>query len=206
MSRACVAHLQDDHTRFVQIFPLLEGWIQMAESATAPAAAQWQQARAVLDSFIRDVTLHLGKEEQVLFPVLEAYLPSDVGPLAVLRGEHSDIRAQFHRLQEAIVVLCREPDNPHAAASFTQAGRALRQLVYDHLYKEDRVLYPMVARFLEPERDAHLLQQMEALRASAESVAPEQFGNNPMGSAHAATEPLPRCPEGARPCRSIDKS
>ncbi|MCL6482226.1 MAG: hemerythrin domain-containing protein [Firmicutes bacterium] len=173
MSRACIAHLQDDHARFVQSFPVLEGWIQMAESATTSPAAQWQQARAGLEAFVRDVTLHMDKEEQVLFPVLEAYLPRDVGPLAVLRGEHSEIRARFRQLQTAIAVLCREPDNRHAAAGFTQAGRALRQLVYDHLYKEDRVLYPMVARFLEPERDAHLLQQLEAFHVSAESVAPE---------------------------------
>ncbi|MCL6565613.1 MAG: hemerythrin domain-containing protein [Acidobacteriia bacterium] len=206
MSRACVAHLQEDHTRFAQMLATLEGWVQKAESAMPAEAAQWQQARTMLESFIRDVTLHISKEEQVLFPVLEAYLPRDIGPLAVLRGEHSDIRAQFRRLQEAIVVLCREPESRHAAASFARAGHALRQLVYDHLYKEDRVLYPMIARFLEPERDAHLLQQMQALHASAESVAPETLKDHTMGSARSSTEPTPRCPEGARPCPSIDKN
>ncbi len=206
MSRACVARLQEDHTRFVQMLAALEGWVQRAESAMPTEAAQWQQARTMLESFIRDVSLHISKEEQVLFPVLEAYLPRDVGPLAVLRGEHSDIRAQFRRLLEALVVLCREPDNRYAAASFAQAGHAIQQLVYDHLYKEDRVLYPMIARFLEPERDAHLLQQMQALQASAEFVAYEILENHTMGSARTSSEPTPRCPEGARPCPSIDKN
>lgn len=206
MSRACIAYLQEDHTRFVQMLARLEAWVQMAESAMSTEVAPWQQVRTLLESFIRDVTLHIGKEEQVLFPVLEAYLPRDIGPLAVLRGEHSDIRAQFRRLLEAIIVLCHDPDDRSAAASFARAGHAIRQLVYDHLYKEDRVLYPMIARFLEPERDAHLLQQMQALHASAEFVAPETLENHTMGSARASTEPTPRCPEGARPCRSIDKS
>jgi iron-sulfur cluster repair protein YtfE (RIC family) len=33
----------------------------------------------------------------------------------------------------------------------------------NHIYKEERVLFPMVARFLPSDLDAHLLRQMEAM-------------------------------------------
>jgi hemerythrin-like domain-containing protein len=41
----------------------------------------------------------------------------------------------------------------------------LLRLIQDHLYKENRVLFPMVARFLSPERDAALLERMRAIDA-----------------------------------------
>jgi len=33
----------------------------------------------------------------------------------------------------------------------------------DYIYKEGMILFPMVARFLSPERDAQLLQQMKVI-------------------------------------------
>jgi iron-sulfur cluster repair protein YtfE (RIC family) len=170
MSEQCVRHLQAEHARFMEAFAALEEWLRKAQAATPLSQQEWQQARERFESFAREVALHIRKEEQVLFPALEAYLPRDVGPLAVLRGEHRDISGHLGNLLESLGVLASEPENRRAGQSFLNAGRAMLQLVYDHLYKENRVLFPMVARFLSPERDTHLLQQMEILSASQNSV------------------------------------
>lgn len=170
MSDECVRHLQAEHARFVETFAALENWLQKTQAVAPLSQKDWQQARELFEPFARDVALHIRKEEQVLFPVLEAYLPRDVGPLAVLRGEHRDISGHLGNLLESLGVLVSEPENRRARQSFLNAGHAILQLVYDHLYKEDRVLLPMVARFLSPERDAHLLQQMETLSVSQSPV------------------------------------
>ena len=48
---------------------------------------------------------------------------------------------------------------------FQRAGRAALQTQRNHLYKEEVVLFPMVARFLSPDRDALLLRQLQVLPA-----------------------------------------
>ncbi len=169
MSENSIRHLQAEHAHFVKAIGALEDWLQKAQATPPLQQVDWQEARRLFEPFARDVALHIRKEEQVLFPVLEAYLPKDVGPLAVLRGEHRDISGYLSCLLEALGVLVSEPENRRATQSFATAGRAILQLVYDHLYKEDRVLLPMVARFLSPERDSHLLQRMEALAAVVNS-------------------------------------
>jgi hemerythrin-like domain-containing protein len=55
-------------------------------------------------------------------------------------------------------------ETPRAAIeSLREYGDAMVRIVRDHIYKEDRVLFPMVARFLSVERDTHLLAQMEEI-------------------------------------------
>lgn len=120
--------------------------------------------------FYRGVVLaHIRKEEEVLFPALEAYLPRDTGPLAVLRGEHREISACFERLCQlgrsfsAGAQPVANPADQERFNEFSRIGRGLVKLLDDHIYKEDRVLFPMVARFLTAERDAHILEQMETI-------------------------------------------
>lgn len=85
-----------------------------------------------------------------------------MGPLAVLRGEHRELRQHFEKLRTTSGAMEAWDGTPATLQTFLQHGRALAQLMRDHIYKEDRILFPMVAKFLSGVRDAYLLREMEA--------------------------------------------
>lgn len=85
----------------------------------------------------RDLALHLRKEEEAYFPALEAYLPANSGPLAVMLMDHNELR----KLEEEF---------PQHAGEFIEVLRA-------HIQKEDHVLFPFAEqRFTPEQRDAVL--------------------------------------------------
>ena len=171
MPDLAVQHLLRDHREGEKAVALIEELL--AAQAGNP---QWDAARrelfAQIVHFFEDVVIdHVQKEEQVLFPALESFLPREMGPLAVLRGEHREICAHFRRLCELGGMLSLGKVDAPLRQEFERVARATVQLTRDHIYKEDRVLFPMIARFLTPERDAFLLHEMEALDAAGKGAA-----------------------------------
>lgn len=162
MSDLAVHHLLREHREIEQTLVRLETLLD--EKDVAP---QWtpqfsEDFQWLLQGLGELVERHIRKEEQVLFPALEAYLPHDTGPLSVLRGEHADAREMLRLLRRAVVLQASGKEQPEALEAVETYGRGLVQVARDHYYKEDRVLFPMVTRFLSPERDAELLRQLEA--------------------------------------------
>jgi len=165
MSDLSVQYLSKDHRQCESVQAELAFLLEALDHG-APWSFSCAEQFENVCCFYRGVVLaHIRKEEEVFFPVLEAYLPRDTGPLAVLRGEHREICAFFERLCEISRSLTPGERGTSALEEFMHKGRALGRLVGDHLYKEDRVLFPMVARFLSPDRDARLLEEMQAIGA-----------------------------------------
>ncbi len=161
MNELSITHLLRDHRETEKITILLQA---LLDAPSIPWSEEWNGVyESVCRFFDRDVFCHIRKEDEALFPVLEEFLPRDVGPLAVLRGEHADIATYFAQMRHAGDALRRGTQNPTATEDFQRNGRQLLVLLKDHIYKEDRVLYPMVARFLSAEQDRHILDQMEAI-------------------------------------------
>jgi hemerythrin-like domain-containing protein len=97
---------------------------------------------------------HHGKEEDVLFTTLRARgMPTHVGPVAVMLGEHEEGRALVRRMAAAL----QAPD----AAAFAEAAEVFISLLRDHIAKEDGVLFPMAESVLRPEDRVAVLQQFE---------------------------------------------
>lgn len=171
VSKRCVEHLLSDHREGEKIMNELESLLETPcpEHCWSPARAE--NFSRIARFFEEIVLAHMRKEEEVLFPALEAYLPRDVGPLAVLRGEHLELLHLFERLLAAGRLLSAGEGDAQVCAEFERVGRAIIQGFRDHVYKEDRVLFPMIGRFLTPERDAYLLEQMLRMGARATSQA-----------------------------------
>ena len=170
MPDLAVQHLLRDHREAEKAVAQIEELL--SAQAKSP---QWDAARrelfANIGHFFEDVVIdHVQKEERVLFPALESFLPHDMGPLAVLRGEHREICAHFRRLCELGGVLALGKTEPALLEEFERVARATVQLTRDHIYKEDRILFPMIARFLSPERDAFLLREMEEMASAGKGV------------------------------------
>ena len=132
---------------------------RLLEPAEDHARAQrWDEAGECVHRFLDALALHLDKEEQVLFPALEAVAGPGFGPTLVMRGEHDGMRELLDRLQEAIAQ--RDMDE------FISSIDTLTILIGQHNMKEERVLYPMTARLL-PDADG----MIEAMDAHGANVA-----------------------------------
>lgn len=163
MSDLCVRHLLREHREVESGMVTFETFV-----ADQARLAQWgenecEDFRLLHDLFERHLTRHIRKEEEILFPALEMFLPRDLGPLAVLRGEHEDVRELYRRVHAAGVMRARGTCDTELLAKFQHYGAGMIRVLRDHIYKEDRILFPMVTRFLTPERDAELLRLMECM-------------------------------------------
>jgi hemerythrin-like domain-containing protein len=175
MAGQCIQHLLQEHRAAEEILAALDALLNSLEQER-----RWSSARA--ESFLRvrqfvthDLPLHECKEDKILFPALAGFLPSDTGPLDVLRSEFAGIAVEAGRMVECAAALAQGEAAPKLLQSFLRAGRAFGQLLRDHIYKEDRVLFPMVARYLPSEKDAELLAAMQrcATNSSLPASAPK---------------------------------
>ncbi len=164
MNELSIQHLLRDHREAEKFLVELDSLLERLHTDQ-----RWsQEASESFDRISRflaeDLEGHISKEEEALFPALEDFLPRDVGPLAVLRDEHADLRANFRALEKAAQLVSQRGSHPPSLHKFSTLASATAQLLRDHMYKEERVLFPMVARFLSPHQDVRILDRMETLR------------------------------------------
>jgi uncharacterized protein len=104
---------------------------------------------------------HHQKEEQHLFPLLEARgLPRHGGPLGVMLTEHDENRrllGEFERLGRGYARGDRAQLEPLKRV-FSDYAALMKQ----HFWKENDILYPMGLRVLGPNDGAHMVAGFEA--------------------------------------------
>lgn len=169
-----IQQLLDDHKDSEARFVQLEALFAEIEVDPLWTASRMREFEDFADFFRIDLMAHMRKEDEILYPALEEFLPRDVGPLMVLRTEHDDIVTNFNRMQNSYQVMLQGNVRPEVVQKFLFFGRTLLQLLRDHAYKEERVLFPMVARFLKPELDARIAADMQTL----EQVVRENLAAN----------------------------
>ena len=161
MAGQCIQHLLEEHRAAEEILAALDALLDSVEQERRWSAARAESFARVRQFVTRDLPLHECKEDAILFPALAGFLPSDTGPLDVLRSEFAAIAVEAGRMVECAAALAPDEASPKPVQCFLRAGRAFGQLLRDHIYKEDRVLFPMVARQLPAEKDAELLAAMQ---------------------------------------------
>ncbi len=163
MSQRSIEHLVRDHRQIEKIVAELELLLDSHKVKRCWMAEHALAFLSIADRFAGTVIPHLHKEEEFFFPALEEFLPREEGPLAVLRDEHAQLRAHFRDVRDTGQKLVVGNGPPQLAGDFQKAGRAALQILRDHIYKQENVLFPMVGRMLAAERDNEILHQMEAL-------------------------------------------
>lgn len=89
---------------------------------------------------------HHGKEEGMLFPALiEAGLPAQGGPIAVMLADHARGREWIQAMQAAASPVLD-------AEKFTAAATGYINLLRAHIDKENNILFPMADELLTPEK------------------------------------------------------
>ncbi|MDD2603630.1 MAG: hemerythrin domain-containing protein [Desulfobacterales bacterium] len=107
-------------------------------------------------------TCHHGKEEEFLFPALEAAgVASQNGPIGVLLAEHESGRKLVARLKAAWGRY--GGGDRSAGADLQQIAEAYVDLLHAHITKENTVLFPMADARLDADTDARLFESFEKL-------------------------------------------
>jgi hemerythrin-like domain-containing protein len=105
---------------------------------------------------------HHGKEEDHLFPSLEAAgVLREGGPIGVMLAEHAKGRSFIADLKEGIAGL--EAGRRDAPEKFVSAAQGYVDLLTRHITKENEVLFPMAEARLDPGQHAALLEAFEQL-------------------------------------------
>lgn len=129
-------------------------------------------------------TCHHGKEEEHLFPALEAAgFPKEEGPVGQMLREHEEGRAFVRGMSVAAKHYAE--GLPGGAVEFVSNARGYIRLLLDHIEKEDTVLYPIA--------DARLTAEMQAaLSVAFERVEEERVGHGRHEAFHALMDRLQR--------------
>ncbi len=98
---------------------------------------------------------HHAKEEGHLFPeMVKAGIPRDRGPIGVMLSEHEEGRRHVAAMAQALPGI-RTGDR-RAAAAFASGARGYGDLLGQHIFKEDHILYPMADARLSPDQQNSL--------------------------------------------------
>ncbi|HVN76049.1 MAG TPA: hemerythrin domain-containing protein [Thermoanaerobaculaceae bacterium] len=107
---------------------------------------------------------HHAKEERHLFPALGSKgFPAETGPVAVMLYEHEQGRAAIRAITESLPG-ARNGDR-RAAAALADALLEYVELLRNHIFKENNVLFPMADRLLAADEQATLAAQFDQVEA-----------------------------------------
>ena len=150
--------LKAEHEVILNVLDCLE---KLAAARELDIASAWE----ILDFLAAFADrCHHGKEEECLFPKLvERGLPREVGPLAVMLGEHDQGRAAVRSMRAALDAL--EHGDLAATARFAAHARAYVELLRDHIAKENGVLFPMADGMLGPADQSDVLAKFGQVEA-----------------------------------------
>ncbi len=125
---------------------------------------------------------HHGKEEELLFPLLERKgIPREGGPVGVMLDEHEEGRALVRQMAGAVAEI--QSGHADGRIHWAMAARAYAQLLREHIFKENNFLFPMAERVLTPE-------EQEGLAESFEKLEVEKMGAGTHQRLHAKMERL----------------
>ena len=134
---------------------------KIADDAQNAGRLDERNARDAID-FLRNFAdrCHHGKEENNLFPALEAQgFPRDGGPVGVMLHEHDEGRGHIRAMDEAVVQA--SAGQPEAVRRFVEHARSYTDLLRQHIQKEDNILFVLADRVLSAADQQELLAQFE---------------------------------------------
>ena len=173
--------LLEEHEKIRAIVnPALEAGEDIGERGGAAVGEHGAALSALAGLLIGDLSRHAAKEDEILFPAIEAALGSSQGPTAVMRAEHRAIHACGNRYRDLLAGLrvdgsagakssglARRPDaetagvSPAAAHPLAEQLRELGDLIGVHFEKEEVVLFPLAESLLPLEEQLALGARLE---------------------------------------------
>lgn len=154
--------LSGEHRNIEQVLECLERIVEQAESRGRLPAEDARAALAFFRYFVDG--FHHAKEEQGLFPLVEARFPlQEGGTTEALLYEHEVTRYRMRRMEQVLHAACR--GEPTALRQFSEHARAYSNVLRNHIEAEDQCLYPTANQVLTEEDQRRLSGAFEEIDA-----------------------------------------
>jgi len=112
---------------------------------------------------------HHGKEEDLLFPLLERKgMPRDGGPIGVMLFEHDQGRTLVRRMTDSAAAYAA--GDKAAAAPWALAARGYASMLRLHIDKENNVLFMLAERLLSDAEQEQLAQEFNRVEVEKMGV------------------------------------
>ncbi|MDQ1329031.1 MAG: hypothetical protein QG641_2320 [Candidatus Poribacteria bacterium] len=112
---------------------------------------------------------HHAKEEGLLFPAMQkAGIPGQGGPIGVMLVEHTYGREYVKGMTEAIEKY--KVGDANATSEFIENAKGYVELLSQHIYKEDNILYPMADRLFSEEDQNKMLEEFDRVETEEMGV------------------------------------
>ena len=144
--------LYREHEEILRFLDLLEK--TNARVQRLPAHEPGNQDLAMLKHLAEHLVAaekHHAREEDVLFPALEA--AGITGPTRVMRAEHDQFRPRKRRLLALAENVAAAPDFAAFQTEVDELARFIAGNLREHIYKENAVLYPAALRLITGDAD-----------------------------------------------------
>ena len=166
--KSAVQVLRDEHDVILAMLATLEATAQKVETGKAvplPVLTDLQEFFMLFAD-----RSHHGKEEDLLFPLLERKgVPRIGGPVGCMLVEHEEGRG-FARAMAQNASACAAGE-PSARKAWSEAAHEYANLLRNHIWKENEVLFLMADRLLSSEEQSTLATEFE--RVEGEKIGSE---------------------------------
>ncbi len=137
--------LKAEHAVILRVMDVLHRLVERYEAGSGFEAASLGTCVELIRLFAD--ACHHAKEEDLLFPALEARgIPRDGGPIGVMLEEHRIARQYTQRMGESLDA--HERGDADAPAQFAEAAHGYVELLRNHIDKENNILYVMGNRVM----------------------------------------------------------
>ncbi|PPD59101.1 hemerythrin domain-containing protein [Dehalogenimonas etheniformans] len=152
--------LREEHGAILELLSVMDN---ISQRLNTNEAVDQEDLESIVD-FIRIFAdkCHHGKEEGLLFPAMEAAgMEGEYGPIAVMLSDHEQGRKYVGELAHGVETY--SSDNNNAPMTIIGAISSYTNLLRQHIYKENNILFPMADRLLSPEKQQVLMDGFEEL-------------------------------------------
>lgn len=150
--------LSNDHKVVLEKLKLMEQTINNLKSTNV------KNILTDLKTFLRkEADLHFKKEEAALFPEMEKFIPRDEGPIGQMLLEHEDLYKYEDNFIRGVDLFSKDENNGEAQKLIRENGNSFINLLREHIYKEDNMLFMMADMHLEEDQINAIMKKFEEL-------------------------------------------
>lgn len=158
MEKRATQSLEEEHHIIQTVVGVMAALAENMDKGMAPEADTLRNLVEFMQVF--SDKCHHGKEEKILFPLLETKgVPVNGCPLGILIHEHQNGRKLVAELAEAVEAY--EKGSPKENESLCVSMRGLVNLYPNHIWKEDYLLFPMTDKILNEKEQQELMEKFE---------------------------------------------
>lgn len=152
--------LKEEHQAVLTVLTILGGISERIRTNRNVEIEDLDQLLEILREYVD--RNHHGKEEDILFPALEGLgFSRESGPVGVMLIEHDNGREYIQGMRTAVADY--KSGNSDTLKKFAVNASYYIQLMNDHIYKENNILYPMADMHLSQDAQATMLDDFAAI-------------------------------------------